>query len=308
MTIAVAGSRRMTDSSMRIAVRACSYSCRIREPLLLHARLIDDVDIIEHVGELIGEPARDTMRLEAGEDVGADLDDLRCDEAETDPGVEGQEERERPCGPAESEVTAEGDPYALDVADLALDRVEVEQRLGRVLAGAVAGVDHRDGGNRRRARCGALLIVPEDDHIGIGGDHADRVLEGLSLDRTREGVRGFGPQHRPAEAEHRRFEAQPRACARFVEERRHHPPRQPVVAHVGQRGCVTEEMVEQRAIELLAADHVAEGLRSCQSKASSRRALRPDGRAGAAARRRFDPLPASRTCLKWMRSADSTLE
>jgi hypothetical protein len=51
---------------------------------------------------------------------------------------------ERADGAAVGEVADEADPEVVEAPDLALNGVDVEQRLRRVLAGAVARVDDRD--------------------------------------------------------------------------------------------------------------------------------------------------------------------
>ena len=174
------------------------------------------------------------------------------------PGYSAMQQREGARGAAEAEVTAERDLHALDVPELALDRVQVEERLRRVFAGTVTGVDHRDRCDRRCPRGCALLIVAQHDHVGVRRDHADGVLERLALDGAREGVRRLGPEHGAAEAEHRRFEAQPRPRARLVEERRHDAVRETIVAYAGERGRPFEDVIEERTVELLAADDIAE--------------------------------------------------
>ena len=178
-----------------------------------------------------------------------------------------------------------------------------------MLARPVPRVDDRHRRDTRRSRRGAGLVMAQHDEVGVRRHHAHRVLERLALDRAREGVRRLGPDHRAAEAEHRRFEAQPGPRARLVEECGHDPVREAVVAHPGQGGGAPKDDVEQLAIELLGGDHVAEHPVSrsrCRHGASP---SSPGGfgqgrpRSGAAI-----PCRPLRTCLKWMRFADSTLE
>ena len=87
-------------------------------------------------------------------------------------------------------------------ADLALDGVEVEQRLGGVLAGTVPGVDHRDRRDRRRPGRGPLLEVPEHDAIRVSGHDPHRVLQGLTLDRGGEVPGVLSAHHLTSQAEH----------------------------------------------------------------------------------------------------------
>ena len=167
------------------------------------------------------------------------------------PGIQRQQQRERSGSPAEAKISAEGDPHTLDMTELALDRVQVEERLRRMFARTVTGVHHRDRRNGRRARRRALLVVAQHDHVGVRRHHADGVLERLALDGAGERARGLRPDHGSPEAEHRRLEAQACPRARFVEERRHDAVRQAVVANVRKGGGAPEEDVEQVAIELL---------------------------------------------------------
>ena len=141
--------------------------------------------------------------------------------------------------------------------------------------------------------------MAQHDQVCVGRDHADCVLERLPLDGAREGSRRLGPDHGSAEAQHRRLEAQARAGAGLVEERRHHPMPEPVVAHIGKRGGSEEEVVKQLAIELLGRDDVAE---HPLWRGGCRHGASPSGpdvvRARAAAQRRRNPLPASPDLLE----------
>ena len=93
-----------------------------------------------------------------------------------------------------------------------------------MLAGAVAGVDHRHRGDLRRAGRRALLGVAEHDTVGVTADDADRVLQGLPFDRRREVAGVLGPDHQAAHSQHRGLEAEPGAGAGLVEDRCHDPP------------------------------------------------------------------------------------
>ena len=147
------------------------------------------------------------------------------------------------------------------MTDLVADRVQVEQRLRRVLAWSVAGVDDGHAAHRGRAPRGALLVVAQHDDVGVAADDADRVLDGLALGRRRELARVVGAHRAAAEPQHRSLERQSRACRRLVEQRGHQLALQP--AGVAMRLALHvvrehEELLEQRARELLALDDVTQ--------------------------------------------------
>ena len=99
------------------------------------------------------------MLVEVLLDVLTHRDLRRRDEGEPDVAELAEEVRERPNGASVGEVADHGDPKAVDVADLIADRVQVEQRLRRVLARSVPRVDHGHAAHRGRAPGGALLVV-----------------------------------------------------------------------------------------------------------------------------------------------------
>ena len=74
-------------------------------------------------------------------------------------------------------------------AELLLDRVEVEERLGRMLVLAVAGVDDvRRRVAARRGRGAPICGVADDDDVGVvGADRERRVLQRLALVDRRAG-------------------------------------------------------------------------------------------------------------------------
>ncbi|TYZ63645.1 hypothetical protein PybrP1_009009 [[Pythium] brassicae (nom. inval.)] len=110
-------------------------------------------------------------------------------------------------------------------AQLVVDRVEVQQRLRRVLADAVAGVQHglaRGGGGDGGA---ALHRVAQHDHVRVALEAADRVAERLALLAAR---RALVHRHdEPAEAQHRGLERARRARRRLKEHVREQLPRRP---------------------------------------------------------------------------------
>ena len=87
--------------------------------------------------------------------------------------------------------------------------VKVAKRLRRMLAAAVAGVQHRArrviGRNSRRA----VMRMPQYNQVGISANDANRIGEALTL-RRRACVHIGRADHRAAEPMHRGFKAEPR--------------------------------------------------------------------------------------------------
>ena len=122
-------------------------------------------------------------------------------------------------GTAEAEIAAEADGDPVDVPEFPLDREKVRQGLRRVAVGAVAGVDDGHGRHFGGVELGALDVVAHGDHIGEAAHHADGVLHALALgDGAAAGV--GEAEHVAAEFHHGGGEAQPRAGAGLIEQRR----------------------------------------------------------------------------------------
>ncbi len=172
-----------------------------------------------------------------------------------------QQIAQRPDRATVREVADHRDPRSVDVPQLVLDRVEVEQRLGRMLAAPVTPVDHRHVRDQRRPFRGALLVVPDDDHVGVAGDDADRVLQRLALGGARELPRVVGAHHPSAEAKHGRLEREPGAGGGLVEEGRHDLPLEPAGGPGGVGAHLVgahEDGLQQRPGELLRGDHMVQ--------------------------------------------------
>ena len=151
----------------------------LEHPLALHAEDVDDVgvlDVVDVVRDLAAhrlDPARDQRR--------------RADERH--PRAHEHERLDVRAGDARVEDVADDrDVEALDPAELLVDRVEVEERLRRVLVLAVAGVDdvrRRVAGDELRR---ADVRVADDDHVRVvGADRERRVLQRLALVDRRAG-------------------------------------------------------------------------------------------------------------------------
>ena len=75
------------------------------------------------------------------------------------------------------EVADECDVEVVECALSFTDGVEVEHALGRMLVGAVAGIDDGYGGHLGGIARGALFGISHDDEVGIAGNHDDGVVE-----------------------------------------------------------------------------------------------------------------------------------
>ena len=75
------------------------------------------------------------------------------------------------------DIAADRNGESFDAAEVAPDGQRVEQRLGRVLVGAVAGVDHRAVHFSRQQRHGARLMVANDQNVGPHGVQRHRGVD-----------------------------------------------------------------------------------------------------------------------------------
>mmetsp|Transcript_26756 Transcript_26756/g.65908 ORF Transcript_26756/g.65908 Transcript_26756/m.65908 type:complete len:285 (-) Transcript_26756:5955-6809(-) len=228
----------------------------VSEPLLLHASDVEDVglgdDVVDRDVLRNGDLGLDLLhdRLRHLEPLGRhelDLHVVQCEQA-----------RERVDGPAVLEVAAEGDGEAVDGADLLADGEDVEQRLGGVLADPVARVDDGLADDLGGALDGALVGVPQHDHVAVALHCADEILEALALGDARGG-HVLHADDGAAQALHGGGEGARRARGGLVEDAAHDHPAQHVEgpalrehAHVVRE---VEELVHEGAVELLHAEH-----------------------------------------------------
>jgi hypothetical protein len=114
---------------------------------------------------------------------------------------------------------------ALDAAELLLDRVQVEERLRRVLVLAVPRVDDPRLGDARHELRRADLRVSQHDHVRVVGAERDRrVLERLAL--VDRGAGGLDRHRVRREPLRRELEARRRAGRGLVEDVDHEPAAQ----------------------------------------------------------------------------------
>ncbi len=118
------------------------------------------------------------------------------------------------------QITADRDRQPFEVALLLAQDIEIAQRLGRMLAAAVAGVEDRTRRVFGGDPCGAVVRMAHDDQVGVGADHAGRVGEAFALGRG-AGVHIGRTDHGAAEAMHRGLETEAGASRGFVKQRGH---------------------------------------------------------------------------------------
>ena len=185
-------------------------------PLALHPEDVDDVGVRDRADLGRGlaahrlDPARDQRRR-------ADERRVRADEPER------LDQRAR--DPAVQDVADDRDVEPLELSEGGADREEIEQRLGRVLVLAVAGV--HDGGARvaRDQLRRADLRVPDDDRVRVVlRERQHGVLERLPLVDGR--ACGFQRHHVGREPLRRQLEAGRRAGRGLEEETEHQLPPQ----------------------------------------------------------------------------------
>jgi len=149
--------------------------------LALHPQRVDHVGageaVVEVVGDLAAEgldPARQQRGRPAHGDLGAELaegEDVRAGHARV------------------RDVADDPDRAPLERPELVPQRVDVEQRLGRVLVLAVARVDDRGRGPARYQFGGAHVRGADDDGGRVvGRERLDGVLERLALVDRRAGA------------------------------------------------------------------------------------------------------------------------
>src|SRR5215207_6598365 len=88
------------------------------------------------------------------------------------------------------------------------DGVEIEERLRRVLSRPITGVEDRYRGDHGRAVRRPLLIMANDDSVGVATYDAHGIFDRLALDSRRKLARVLGRDDVAAELEHRRLEGE----------------------------------------------------------------------------------------------------
>ena len=136
-----------------------------------------DVDIGEARGHVVKH--LDAQPLDRGRQQGARRHHPH-------PGAHGVEQRDvRARDPAVQDVAADRHGEPAEPALAAADRQRVEQRLGRVLVAAVAGIDHGAIDLFRQQLHRARFGMAHDQHVGMHGVQGHRrVDQGLALDAS----------------------------------------------------------------------------------------------------------------------------
>ncbi len=191
----------------------------VRESLLLNPRHIDNVQVPQFQFLPLLEPYPGSDLLE---DLRGHSKQRRSDQAEFYILEVGQGSGQGVDRPAVLEIADHSNMEPVDPAAGIGHGEQVQQGLGGVLVGSVAGVDHRDLG-QIGCKPGAPFQRVADDHdVGVALDHLDRVVERFTLldaDRPRSGE----PDHLPAEPFHSRSEGELRSGRGLEEEGGHDP-------------------------------------------------------------------------------------
>ncbi len=230
--------------------------------LALQPQGVDDVGLSEpvervrHLAAELLDPARDQRRRSADGDLGAhrlEGDQVGAGDA------------------AVQDVADDPDPLSLQRVEPAAQRVDVEQRLARVLVLAVAGVDDRGVGPAGDELGGAGVRVADHDRRRfVGGEGGDRVLQRLAL--VDRGARRLDRDQVGREALRRQLEGGAGPRARLVEEgddgaaaqSRHLLDVAP--ADLGEALGAVEDRLDLRSGELLDREQVSHAVTSAGSE------------------------------------------
>ncbi len=231
----------------------------------------------------------------------------RRDQRELQAAVQREQLDERVHGAPVLQVADHRDVRAVDqlaqARELALDGVQVEQRLAGVLARAIAAVDDRHVGGAREFGDRALLRMPHHDRIGIAADDAAGVVDRFALGHRRKGE-ARGVAHRAAQPAERRAEAHAGARAGFEEQIGQHGPFEHAadlasardgLHHVGQLeqfvdGVAVELADRQQVVRAFSGQRLAQGTFMCALRIFYCAArLKPEFRSRSAVRLRAWP-------------------
>mmetsp|Transcript_41137 Transcript_41137/g.96717 ORF Transcript_41137/g.96717 Transcript_41137/m.96717 type:complete len:675 (+) Transcript_41137:156-2180(+) len=231
---------------------------RVVEALALHSRHVHHVGVRNHVVYVVVLRHRDAAGLDEGDNFSGHLQALGRDELELDV-VERHNLGKRVDRAPVLEVADKRYCQAVDRPNLLADGIDVEQSLGRVLAGAVASVDDGLLHLGRHASDRALLRVAQHNDVGVALHDADEVLERLALGHGR-GALVVDAHDRAAEALHGRGERARGARGGFVENARHRHPLQDVDRAPRREDPQVvrevEQLVQEVAVELLNGQHM----------------------------------------------------
>jgi hypothetical protein len=140
---------------------------RVREPLLLHARAIQDIRRRDNLGcEFVRDGIQLATGLEAVAHALGHTEGLGRHEVDVHVVVR-EELAQRVHGAAVLEVADEGNVEPVDGAKFFTDREDVEDGLRRVLAATVASVDDGDAGEFGCDVDGFFGGVTQDDGVGV---------------------------------------------------------------------------------------------------------------------------------------------
>src|SRR5581483_9444770 len=105
---------------------------------------------------------------------------------------------------------------------LAVNRIEIEQSLGGMLASVpVPCIDHWNGRDLRSALRAALLVVADHDHVTVTSDDANGIFDLLALDLRRKRACVLGGEDASAKPVHGRLERESRSRRWLVKQAGH---------------------------------------------------------------------------------------
>jgi glyoxylase-like metal-dependent hydrolase (beta-lactamase superfamily II) len=191
-----------------------------RESLFLNAGLIYDIDVFDCLAEVGFVSIGDARGGQCLADIVPHGNFRGRDENELDSFRAGEQHCQRPHGAPVAQIAYEGDAQVIGSTQGVADRIEIEQCLRGMLAWTIAGIDDWHGRYRGCSRGGSLLVVPNDDCIGIAFDNTNCVFDGFALDRRGEFAGVFGRDDISTQTQHRRFEAETSSRGGFVKEGR----------------------------------------------------------------------------------------
>lgn len=152
----------------------------VREPFLLDPGDVEDVRVGYRLLQGGGLPRFAALCPEGAHDVLGHLEAFGGHQGQSDP-EHGQGLGEGVHRPSVFQVADQGDVESVQGSFGLLHGEEIEEHLGGVGAGPVAGIDDRFSGNVRRESGGAFIRVPQDYAVAVGVHHPDGVGKGLAL-------------------------------------------------------------------------------------------------------------------------------
>src|SRR5207237_21423 len=142
-----------------VVARGVLHSGRMRAGEIDHVELTGDRPQVAHLANA------DAPLSEVLADLVAHAQQARTDECQLNVSEPRQQVGQRVRRSLVGQVTDEGDTQAIDLTELAPQRVDVQQRLRRMFALTITSVDDRHARHGRGASSATLLVVAEEDEV-----------------------------------------------------------------------------------------------------------------------------------------------